>query len=133
MKDLKVWLNFVSYYAVSTDAGAWFIGHEIIFDVGCDYENLEASSISTYENENAHIFEYVYATEYIPLSRRGAGHESKGYESTVAGTSYRTLPYPNQLLGYLRPYATHFDLIIHIQFHSLVKEIDYQGRHRSRG
>nr|GEY79095.1 hypothetical protein [Tanacetum cinerariifolium] len=41
--------------------------------------------ISTYENEDAHIFESVYATEYIPLSRRGAGHESKGYESTVAG------------------------------------------------
>lgn len=28
-----------------------------------------------------------YATAYIPLSRRGAGDESKGYESTVVGTT----------------------------------------------
>ncbi|GJV96114.1 polyadenylate-binding protein-interacting protein 6 [Tanacetum coccineum] len=28
-----------------------------------------------------------YATAYIPLSRRGAGDESKGFESTVVGTT----------------------------------------------
>ena len=36
-------------------------------------------------------------------------------------------PTQHQLLDYLRSYATHFDLTKHIQFHSLVKEIDYQG------
>ncbi|PWA92016.1 dimethylaniline monooxygenase, N-oxide-forming [Artemisia annua] len=36
-------------------------------------------------------------------------------------------PTQHQLLDYLRSYATHFDLIKHIHFHSLVKEIDYQG------
>ncbi|GJV31039.1 tRNA-splicing endonuclease subunit Sen2-1-like protein isoform X1 [Tanacetum coccineum] len=41
--------------------------------------------ILTYENEDTHIFESVYATAYIPLSKRGTGHESKGYESTVVG------------------------------------------------
>ncbi|GJR65315.1 probable flavin-containing monooxygenase 1 [Tanacetum coccineum] len=36
-------------------------------------------------------------------------------------------PSQHQLVNYLRSYATHFDLIKHIQFNSVVKEIDYQG------
>nr|GFB09052.1 polyadenylate-binding protein-interacting protein 5-like [Tanacetum cinerariifolium] len=39
--------------------------------------------LDTYENEDTHIFESVYATAYIPLSKRGAGPESKVYELTV--------------------------------------------------
>nr|GEW32315.1 probable flavin-containing monooxygenase 1 [Tanacetum cinerariifolium] len=36
-------------------------------------------------------------------------------------------PTQHQLLNYLRSYATHFDLIKHIQFNSVVKDIDYLG------
>ncbi|XP_071691393.1 probable flavin-containing monooxygenase 1 isoform X2 [Rutidosis leptorrhynchoides] len=36
-------------------------------------------------------------------------------------------PTQKQLLDYLRSYANHFDLFKYIQFHSVVKEIDYQG------
>ncbi|XP_023751289.1 probable flavin-containing monooxygenase 1 [Lactuca sativa] len=36
-------------------------------------------------------------------------------------------PTQDQVLSYLRSYATHFDLMKHIRFHSGVKEIDFHG------
>lgn len=82
--------------------------HPIVFESDGDIGGVWAKTIRT---TRLQTFKEMYQFSDFP------------WPSSVT----QDYPAQDQVLNYLRSYATHFDLMKHIRFHSVVKEIDYQG------